>query len=479
MVQALLILTFFIARFRDVLHWDDSAAVESLTHFEASLPYVGSALLACGFHIWCLLVGQKLDRRGAVHLVDWTHRIMLGVRIGAFSLLAFSVFVLHWDEWVRARMGDRILLDEFAIALPVLGVITATWWSIAPIERRLRDAVLIRDLEQGNPISPVISNHAWVWSQLRHQVLLLLIPITLLLTWSEVADRLPAWFAAFQLNDVSAIAAKLAGTIQTLGAIIIILLTPLLLRLLWDTVRLGSGELNDSVIKISQQYRVRLNGPWVWRTYGQVANAAILGMLHPFRYLLLTDALLEKLSLPQVQVVIAHEVAHVRQRHLLWLAGATLGSVLASAWLVELALRFVPASHQDLTETAMLGSVACMLIGFLVFGAVSRRFEWQADAFALAHMTASASYSRTTSGIVEQTDAQLVAGTLGSVARLNGMNPSTFTWRHGSIADRQRRVMANVGERITNLPIDRQVAVIKVIAAVLVVMSIVSLFIQG
>lgn len=478
MVQALLILTFFIARFRDVLHWKDSAAIDSLTLFEASLPYVASALLACGFHIWCLLVGQKLDRRGSVHLVDWTHRLMLGVRLSAFALLAFAVFGLHWDEWVRARMGDRILLDEFAITLPVLAIIGSTWWSIAPIERRLRDALLIRDLELGNPISPIISDRAWVWSQLRHQVLLLLIPITLLLTWSEVADRLPTWLATFRLNTLSAIANKFTSIIQLIGAATILMLTPLLLRLLWDTVRLGSGELDDSVKNISKQYRVRLNGPWIWRTYGQVANAAILGMLHPFRYLLLTDALLEKLSLPQVQVVIAHEVAHVRKRHLPWLAGATLGSVLASAWIVELVLRSVPALQHDQTQSAMLGSVACMLIGFLVFGAVSRRFEWQADAFALAHMTATASYSRTNSGIVEPSDAQLVAHTLGSVARLNGMNPNTFTWRHGSIADRQRRVMANVGERITNLPINRQVAVIKIIAAVLVVLSVVSLFVE-
>ncbi len=476
MVQALLILTFFLARFRDVLDWDDSNASFSLTHLEAALPYVGAAVLACAFHIWCLYVGQRLDTRGSVRLVDWTHRLMLAVRISAFSFLAFSVFVLHWDAWVRSRMGERVLLDELAIALPVLAIITSTWWSIAPIERRLRDALLIRDIERGNPISPIISSHAWVWSQLRHQVLLLLIPIALLLTWSEACDRFPAWLAAFRYNQAAAIAAKFSGVAQFIGALIVILLTPLLLRLLWDTVRLGPGELDDSVKKISTQYRVRLNGPWVWRTYGQVVNAAILGMLHPFRYLLLTDALLERLTLPQVQVVIAHEVAHVRQRHLPWLAGATLGSVLACAWIAELILRFAPPTPQDQTTTTMLASVACMLVGFLVFGAVSRRFEWQADAFALAHITASASFSRTTSGIVEQPDAQLVAQTLGSVARLNGMNSKTFTWRHGSIADRQRRVLANVGERITNLPINRQVTIIKAVAAVLVVLSLVSLF---
>lgn len=475
MVQALLILTFFLARFRDVLDWDDQVDTSSLTHLEQALPYVSAALLACFFHIWCLWAGQRLDRRGSIHLIDWAHRLMLATRISTFCILAFSIFVLHWDAWVRMRMDNVILLDEFAIALPVLAIITSTWWSIAPIERRLRDAVLMRDLEQGNPISPIISSRAWVWSQLRHNVLLLLIPITLLLTWSEASDRFPSWLAAFQYVDAAAFASKCTGVLQFVGAAIILVLTPLLLRLLWDTVRLGPGELSDSVKKISAQYRVRLSGPWIWRTYGQVANAAILGMLHPFRYLLLTDALLERLSLQQVQVVIAHEVAHVRQRHLPWLAGATISSVLASAWIVELILRATPIANQDQAQATMLASIACMLIGFLVFGAVSRRFEWQADAFALAHITAAASFSRTTSGIVEPADAQLVANTLGSVARLNGMNTQAFTWRHGSIADRQRRVLSNVGKRITNLPINRQVSIIKWIAAVLFVISVISI----
>src|SRR5690606_31987071 len=65
--------------------------------------------------------------------------------------------------------------------------------------------------------------------------------------------------------------------------------------------------------------RVRFREVLLWRTFGGMVNAAVMGMLAPLRYILLSDALLEHLPAEQVEAVMAHEVAHIRKRHLVWL----------------------------------------------------------------------------------------------------------------------------------------------------------------
>ena len=88
---------------------------------------------------------------------------------------------------------------------------------------------------------------------------------------------------------------------------------------------------------------------------------------------------------------------------------------------------------------------------------MSRRFEWQADAFAAKQL------SRDEPGAtaVTQESADAMCGALGAVARLNHMNPNARSFRHGSITTRQRRLQRLVGLPLEKLPIDRATRWIK------------------
>jgi len=50
-----------------------------------------------------------------------------------------------------------------------------------------------------------------------------------------------------------------------------------------------------------------------------MGNAAVMGFIPRFRYVLLSDLLLETMTDEQVEAIFAHELGHVMHRHLFWL----------------------------------------------------------------------------------------------------------------------------------------------------------------
>lgn len=58
-----------------------------------------------------------------------------------------------------------------------------------------------------------------------------------------------------------------------------------------------------------------------------------------------------------------------------------------------------------------------------------------------------------------------MASALQAVADLNGISATRFSWRHGSIRQRQQRLLSLVDVPVAKAPIDRQVRLIKLAAA--------------
>jgi Zn-dependent protease with chaperone function len=196
---------------------------------------------------------------------------------------------------------------------------------------------------------------------------------------------------------------------------------------------------------------------------------------------MLSDALLEGMPRQQVRAVMAHELGHVVRRHLLWLLVVILGCWTVAAVsmqpIAELAYDWLSARASEETagsiaqSTVLLRDVAVLAAGLLLFGFASRRFERQADTFAVQLMSRGEGSAEATRGSV---DAMVSA--LGSVAYLNHVPPERPSWRHGSIAWRQAYLRSIVGERLDALAIDGLVAVMRwgallVVATAIVVAS--------
>lgn len=436
-------------------------------------------VLAAAQHValWALL--RAIDRRGswtAVSAADWT---LVVARLGATALHVLAVFGIGWVDAVRSLLGgDWVAIDELVAVTPAMFVVVMGWVSYYPIDRSLREASLIGALDAGAPMPSLPTRGQYVLDQTRHQVLLVLAPVAVIAAWSEGADaalaRLPEpW------NDAgTALGGAVSAGAHLLGVVLVIAMLPLAIRWLWDTVPLGAGALRDRLLEMCAAQGVRCRDLLVWRTHSRMLNGAVIGVVPRLRYILLTDTLLEALEPSQVEAVMAHEVAHARRHHLPWLMAAIM-STLTLTWsgvatALDVAAR--AAGVEGGWAWGAVGGASVVVTGVvvvLVFGWVSRRFEQQADAFAAQHLSGRTRATEGRRDMVITAEAVIAMGSaLGQVARRNHVPREKFSFRHGSIASRQRRLERLVGTPAHRLPIDGVVRWIKVATGVGVVATI-------
>jgi Zn-dependent protease with chaperone function len=457
------------------------------------LPFVALAFMV---HMVCRFAAREMDRRGSLRAVDAAER-MLGLSRGLAVLMhGAAVFSAGWVELVRGVLGNWIMLDEIVSILPPVLTIVAGWWSYYPIERRLRESMWVRVLEEGHPAYPTPSRWQFVWSNIRHQVLFVLGPLILIGVWSEEWRRLLALHGEGILSDFagwvrqSAYSEPIHLVGQLGGVVAVLAISPLLMRAVWDARPIGPGPLRDRLMAICERAGVRVRGLLVWRTHGSMLNGAAMGLVAPLRYILLTDALLDQLPERQVESVMAHEVGHAKHHHIPWMLFALLASmgmalvVLLVGALVLMPvvavvaapeLRRIMATQLVAGSLQVLGTLAMLAFSFGAFGWISRRFEWQADAFAAKTISREDPANR----VVTQESVDSMCGALQSVARLNHLPANRRSFRHGSISHRQQRLRRLVGVRLDRLPIDRACRWIKAGIVTGVVLVVLVLAIPG
>ncbi len=408
--------------------------------------------------IWFL--GRRIDRAGSLRAARQAETVLFACRLCAVSFHAFNILVLGWVDVVRGVVGNLVAVDEVLACLPVLLVFVMGWWSIYPVDRRLREAIVLHELDDGRAMPPMPTRAEFVINALRHQALWVLLPIVCILAWGEFIDRLTARHVLGHLE---------AGIMQFAGMVTLLIIMPLAMRHLWDTISLGAGPLRDRLHAMCQSQGVRVRDLLIWRTHGTMINGAVMGLVPRLRYILLTDALIEYLPPEQVEAVTAHELGHVRRRHIVWLALSALGSITVMSWLIQVAMELARPGLSNSQWAQGAAGAAALATGLLVFGYVSRRFEWQADAFSVQHLSG---FHKKEPGVVLTAEAVgAMRGALEAVARLNHIPRNRFTWRHGSIATRQRKLTELVGMAADRLPIDRLSRGIAAVAAVVGLMA--------
>ncbi len=403
------------------------------------------------YHVYVWRCARRIDREGSHRAVRGTERATRMFMIAALVQHAAAVLVFGWLDLVRSWIGNPVLIDELIVLLTPMLAMSYAYFVMYPIDRRLREAALLSRIERGEPVHPFPSRTRFVLLSTRQHVLFLLVPLGAILAWNEAS--------VFALDAVGVDGqSAIASGVQMGGALIVLVLMPPVLCRLWDTVPLGEGEIRDAIRETCDAHRVRVRELLLWRTGGTMVNGAVIGILPRLRYVVITDALLEMLEPEQVAAVAAHEVGHVRRRHMLWLALSVLGAVMVLGtplgWGVNLVLG-TPAGELPMAEeSAVVIVLGLTLLGVLVaMGLVSRRFEWQADAFAVQHLSGMRPGKEDVS--ISPEAAAAMIGALRRVARLNAIDPNRFTWRHGSIRTRQKRIAALIGEPADALDVDR------------------------
>lgn len=412
-------------------------------------------LIALGQPVLILLLSalaarrtRRLMRRGgsaALQAQIFHHRVGAGLRLLIGVGFGATVFLTAWPDWFaygEVRPALQVVGDLLTLT-PFLASVVGMWLAAYRMEQQLRADAM------GVAAEAVPAWRLWAYLdfQARHHLFIVAVPMLIIL------------FAANLIRAYDTTLQELTGWVWAPDALLgcvalgVFAVAPLLLRRIWRTEPLPDGPLRERLEEMCARIRLRCRDILVWKSDGMMINAAVMGVFAPFRYVLLSDALLSNMSMSQIEAVFGHEAGHVRHKHMLhFLTFAAVGWLAISGLMEFLAATFTPNTG-SVGGTAIVvqgvGLVGTIAFWGLGFGWLSRRFESQADLFAARSVTPMVESCRLPCSVHREIDsprpspprvcatgADIFASALDRVAVLNGIPQDEHTWRHPSIASR-------------------------------------------
>lgn len=359
------------------------------------------------------LRGEDASPRRLIGRLRFARKLHVAVWLGVAGAILYG---LDWGRLVRFNLGleGAFLADDLLILAPVLLPLVLSWLAFYEVDRALWTA--------GG--GTAVSRAAYLSFHVRHYLGLLLVPVLGLLMLDDAARLL--------LPDLDA--DTYAAAVMAPGLLALFLFFPLVLRRVWQTTPLRPGPLRTRLEELARRLDFRARDLLVWHTEGMTANAAVAGIVPPLRYVFFTDALLAGLPAEQVEAVLAHEIGHVRHRHLLLRVLAMVAPLALCTTLAEAAGLPVADWHTEFFPGALGARVPGALVliaaaggyAWLVFGWYSRQLEHQADLYACR---------RDGKALSAEAVAVYVAA-LERLTEMAGAERQRKTWQHASVARR-------------------------------------------
>lgn len=361
-------------------------------------------------------------------------------------------------------VGQWPAVPGLIATLPFLASVTLLWITLYPADRAVRQIAVEVYLYRARPVEPVWRLGEYLAYHLRHQVLFVFLPMLLILALRDIIEHYER--PLVELAQDGSVPDLLLGAAAGLVAIF----APVLLRYIWITQRLPEGPLRDKLVMLAMRLGVGFREILVWKSGGMIVNAAVMGVVAPLRYVLLTDGMLSQMDDTKIEAVFAHEAGHVKRHHILFFLLFSLisGCILT---IFSIYTRAIEPLHYQIAA-AVLGLVLAVKWGLLFFS-VSRKFERQADLYGvralesagvpcsqpcLLHNRLEQGPPAPPAGAVCTTCAHLFSDTLHDVAVLNGIAPEAGSLRHGSIAGRSRFLLGLASDPRSTLEFERAVA---------------------
>ncbi len=269
-----------------------------------------------------------------------------------------------------------------------------------------------------------------VYSRLR-LLLPVIFPYFALLILIDLLEKLPFPFLNAWLNS------DYSGLILfALFLFFFLFLLPPMIMKLWKCTPLPESELRHKIERLLRDQGITFSDIMVWTTGETMAcTAAVMGIVPGFRYILLTPCLIEFLLPEEIEAVIAHEIEHVKRKHILWyvIFLVSYSAILYRlgdpfiTWLfsipaiikVLLLTDEIPGSLISLLGALPIGIMIILYFRFLM-GYFMRNFERQADLAAFK----------------VHGHPFFMINALKKVAMLSGIDPAKPNWHHYSIAER-------------------------------------------
>jgi Zn-dependent protease with chaperone function len=349
-------------------------------------------------------VQVKRDQLEPLTAALWMER-----QLSLFRWLGLGVVALCLAGFGLARcldavpvLGGSMLLQALVLLAPGMAITFGTW-----------SAEHVYGAMVGYTDKSFRQYRRSLWQIFRGNVAWLIVPVLVLLGFSDLIGLLP-------LDET------IAGAVTAVAILLFVPLgLPWMVRHLFKTQRLDSvterwvTELMNSV-GLLRTRAVR------WDTNGQAFNALVAGFVPPLRTLLMSDRLLDELPREQVAMVVLHEAAHLRRRHVPLRMLSVLPAWGAGALLSRLA--------GDHSWAMAAGSVVGIVLTMVILRWVAYRTEFDADVQACRMAARIAGNLPGVPATYEQAADALSA----ALMRVTFDHPESrkATWLHPGVADR-------------------------------------------
>lgn len=360
-------------------------------------------------------LNRKIESRG---LTREYQSLIVRLSILATFLFALDVYIFQLKYWLHIIPGlKRFSVLEGVIALTLfifyLGII---WYFAHPAYTRA--------------FQSQISRRSFIISNFKFNVPILFPWLILSLIYDLISLTTLAGPESF-LN-------RTEGQILFFACFLIILMIfmPWLIQSWWGCRPFDRSEKVRELEAFLREKSFRYRSLMKWPIFeGRLMTAGIMGIIPRYRYILITDALMENLSKEEIKAVAAHEMGHVKYRHLLYYLFFFLGYMVISLGLFDLMFYFY-AAHPIFANTLDRGDgqalnlfyfalafpmLMSMLIYFrYIMGFFMRHFERQADLY---------------SAIIMGTPIYTISS-LEKIALMSGKIRDLPSWHHFSIKER-------------------------------------------
>ena len=211
---------------------------------------------------------------------------------------------------------------------------------------------------------------------------------------------------------------------------------PLLIQKLWRCKPLENGSNRRRIADLCDRAQLKYADILDWPIFGgKMITAGVMGLIRNFRYILVTPSLLQLLEPEEIDAVIAHEIGHIKKKHLLFYLAFFVGYMLLSFFIVDLLLFIIIyagplswlADQSGFSQSTVLSGVSSVVIICLflvyfrfIFGFFMRNFERQADTYVYALFDS----------------ALPLISTLEKIASTSGQPADRPNWHHFSIRQR-------------------------------------------
>lgn len=426
---------------------------------QGAILFVGGLTLVVLFlGLWSRVVARNVCGSTLQRNLARFNRSLMVARLMIPVWFGVAVFLLGWGNLVTQMLGP---IKRWPVELPglLIGTMPAflawmgLWWAQYPADCAIREQTIFQALEQDLPVRTSPKFWSYFVSNLRLQVLFTIVPIALIVFVHDVASAVLWNYAGMDLRSPHPGTAEGMAeiTLQLLSVGMVVLFAPEVLRRVLHTEPLPQSPLRQRLEELCRKTGMKYRDILLWQTNNNMGNAAVMGLIPRMRYILLSDMLLETMTDKQVEAVFAHEIGHVKHRHMVWYVALIVAYLLLCFGPGQLLGSRIEKMQNIWMTPDMFMSLAAVagFIGFfLVFGYLSRWFERQADVFAartIEHEMGPTTSLTTLEGVVlgyqpishvGPHGASVFASALHRVAVINNIPVSAGNFTHGSIAER-------------------------------------------